>query len=205
MMLLQLSAAQGPDECCLAVSKALEVLRKEAARAGVALSVTEEERGPRDGTLRSVLISLDGEGAPPLAQRWCGTLQWICESPYRSRHARKNWFIGAALFAPVRELPAGDIRFEALRASGPGGQHVNKTDSAIRATHVASGISVKVQSERSQHANKKLATLLIAHKLEAQREAHSAGQKAQRWLFHHQIARGNPTRCFKGMDFTPVK
>ncbi|MDT3666464.1 peptide chain release factor H [Cronobacter dublinensis] len=177
MMLLQLSAAQGPDECCLAVSKALEVLRKEAARAGVALSVTEEERGPRDGTLCSVLVSLDGEGAPPLAQRWCGTLQWICESPYRQRYPRKNWFIGAALFAPVRELPAGDIRFEALRASGPGGQH----------------------------ANKKLATLLIAHKLEAQREAHSAGQKAQRRLFHHQIARGNPTRCFKGIDFTPVK
>lgn len=205
MILLQLSSAQGPDECCLTVSKALEALRKEAAQAHVALSVIEEEPGARAGTLRSALVSLEGENAQPLAQRWCGTVQWTCESPYRPRHARKNWFIGAAVFTPVGEMPESDIRFDALRASGPGGQHVNKTDSAIRATHVASGISVKVQSERSQHANKRLATLLIAHKLEAQRDAQSAGQKAQRRLFHHQIERGNPTRCFTGKGFTPVK
>ncbi|ALB61766.1 Peptide chain release factor homolog [Cronobacter condimenti 1330] len=205
MMLLQLSAAQGPDECCLAVSHALDALCKEAQQAHVSFSIIEEEPGPRAGTLRSVLVSLEGDRAMWLAQRWCGTLQWTCESPYRPRHARKNWFIGAAMFAPVRDMPESEIRFEALRASGPGGQHVNKTDSAIRGTHVASGISVKVQSERSQHANKRLARLLIAHKLDAQQEAQSAGQKAQRRLFHHQIARGNPTRCFTGKGFTPVK
>lgn len=205
MRLLQLSSAQGPDECCLAVSKALARLAEEACAAGVTLTRVEEEPGRVAGTLRSVLVSLTGEQAQALAERWRGTLQWTCESPYRPRHGRKNWFIGAEVFTPVSEVPESDIRFEAQRASGPGGQHVNKTDSAIRATHLASGISVKVQSERSQHANKKLARLLIAHKLEALREAQHAGQKAQRRRFHHQITRGNPQRCFTGKGFTPVK
>ncbi|WP_309600187.1 peptide chain release factor-like protein, partial [Klebsiella pneumoniae] len=73
-------------------------------------------------------------------------------------------------FSCDEQKQSEEIRFETLRASGPGGQHVNKTDSAVRATHLASGISVKVQSERSQHANKRLARLLIAWKLEQQRQ-----------------------------------
>ncbi len=93
------------------------------------------------------------------------------------------------------------IRYETLRSSGPGGQHVNKTDSAVRATHLASGISVKVQSERSQHANKRLARLLIAWKLEQQQQENSAALKSQRRMFHHQIERGNPRRTFTGMAF----
>ena len=66
------------------------------------------------------------------------------------------------------EAALRDIRYEAVRASGPGGQHVNKTDSAVRATHLPSGLSVKVQTERSQHANKRLARALLAHKLATQ-------------------------------------
>ena len=138
MILLQLSSAQGPEECCLAVKKALERLFKEAARQDVAVTVLETEAGCYPDTLRS---------------------------------------------------------------SGPGGQHVNKTDSAVRATHLASGISVKVQSERSQHANKRLARLLIAWKLEQQQQENSAVLKSQRRMFHHQIERGNPRRTFTGMAF----
>ncbi len=67
--------------------------------------------------------------------------------------------------------------------------------------HLASGISVKVQSERSQHANKRLARLLIAWKLEQQQQENSAALKSQRRMFHHQIERGNPRRTFTGMAF----
>lgn len=204
MILLQLSSAQGPDECCLAVQKALNRLVKEAASEKVSLTLLETEPGRLPDTLRSALVSLDGEKAMALSERWCGTLQWICASPYRPHHGRKNWYVGAARFTPSEQAFSAEIRFETLRSSGPGGQHVNKTDSAVRATHIATGISIKVQSERSQHANKRLACLLIAHKLEQRQQAQGAELKSQRRMLHHQIERGDPVRTFKGMNFSVV-
>ncbi|MDH1265725.1 peptide chain release factor H [Pseudomonas sp. GD03944] len=203
MILLQLSAAQGPDECALAVARALHRLQDEAQALGVGVQVLEREPGPRQGTLRSVLLALEGGQADTLAQGWQGSLQWICVSPYRPTHARKNWFFGGARFAaPAAEL-ASEIRFETLRSSGPGGQHVNTTDSAVRATHLASGISVKVQSERSQHANKRLALLLIGQRLAQREQEAGIALRAERRLSHHQVERGNPTRVFRGERFEP--
>lgn len=201
MILLQLSAAQGPDECALAVAKALQRLLREAEASGVEARMIEEEAGPRRGTLLSVLLALDGDSAATLAEEWSGTLQWVCASPYRPNHGRKNWYFGGARFnAPPVSLE-GEVRFETLRSSGPGGQHVNTTDSAVRATHVASGLSVRVQSERSQHANKRLALLLIARKLEERAEQASSELRAERRLVHHHLQRGNPRRVFRGERF----
>ncbi|MCT7317273.1 peptide chain release factor H [Ralstonia sp. CHL-2022] len=204
MVLLQLSSAQGPAECELAVVKALARLQREAAAAGVQLELLEQGDGERAGTLRSALISLEGDSENAVAHAWEGTIQWTCPSPYRPRHARKNWFLGVArCAAPSATLPS-EIRFETTRSSGPGGQHVNKTESAVRATHIATGISVKVQTERSQHANKRLAVLLLAHKLADHDAAIDAAQRAQRRALHHQVERGNPHRAFKGERFAPA-
>jgi peptide chain release factor len=206
MIWLQITANTGPIECCLAVAKAVRALAAEAARIGVAVSIVEQLEGPVDGTFRSVLLELgdaSGEGRDQLlAQRWSGSLLWVCESPYRKLHKRKNWFLNGAAFAPP-QVPAdlGEIRYEATRASGPGGQHVNKTDSAIRATHVASGLSVKVQTERSQHANKRLAGQLLASKLADMALAVTEQGKADRRMLHLQAERGNAARVFVGMGF----
>lgn len=205
MILLQISSAQGPDECCLAVALALKQLQKEAAAAGVEATLVEQEPAQRAGTYRSVLLSLEGGPAEHICHTWCGTLQWTCQSPWRTGNNRKNWFIGVAGYSLEDSITDSEITFESLKSSGPGGQHVNKTESAIRATHLASGIVVKVQTERSQHANKRLAKLLIAHKLAQQQQNMQSEMKAQRRLFHHQITRGNPVRTFKGPKFTPVK
>lgn len=205
MILLQLSAAQGPAECCLAVSRALARLLREAAGAGVEAAVVEQEPGACAGTLRSVLVSLEGARADALAVRWTGTVQWTCPSPYRPGHARKNWFIGVARCAAPAPGMAGEIRFESLRASGPGGQHVNKTESAIRATHVASGISVRVQSERSQHANKRLAILWLAHRLAERARQDDGARRAQRRQLHHEVARGGAVLVFRGEAFEPAR
>ena len=191
-----------PAECCLAVAKAFERLCLEAAQAGVEVEVIEEVAGERPRTWRSLLLGLRGTAAEALAERWCGGIQWICPSPYRARHARKNWFIGAERFAAPPASLEGEIRFETLRSSGPGGQHVNTTDSAVRATHLASGISVRVQSQRSQHANKRLAILLIARRLADQASSAADALRAERRRAHGRISRargspGIPRRAFR--------
>lgn len=201
MKLLQLSSAQGPEECCLAVAKALKKLIKEAEQLKLKLSILEQETGRHSDTLRSVLVSVEGEQTDQLVEQWVGTIQWICQSPYRPKHGRKNWFIGVACFDGVKSIDDSEIKFETMRSSGAGGQHVNKTDSAVRATHLATGLSVKVQMERSQHANKRVAILLLSQKLETQRQSMASEQKAERRLFHHQIERGNAKRVFKEINF----
>jgi peptide chain release factor len=201
MMLIQFSAAQGPDECQLAVAKALKRFVLEAAQQQLVVDVLEQELGDKLGNYRSVLLSVDGDGAAALIQQWEGSIQWLCTSPYRPKHLRKNWFIGVFRCAVQDGDVSGEIRFETMRSSGPGGQHVNKTESAVRATHLATGITVKVQTERSQHANKRLAELLIAHRLACRTKEYLGALRAERRLQHYQIERGSPKRIFKGEKF----
>lgn len=205
-LLLQISAAQGPVECCKAVTLTLAALEHEAKQAHVKIQILETTQGPAPNTLRSALLTLEGSKAVTLAQSWQGSIQWICPSRYRPSHKRKNWFIGVTTFM-IEALPEfllTDVTFETMRAGGPGGQHVNKTETAVRATHLPSGISVKVQTERSQYTNKNLALLLLKHKLEEQKNQQHEKQRHQHWQHHHQLQRGNPVRTFTGDHFTPV-
>ncbi|UMZ15217.1 peptide chain release factor H [Pseudomonas sp. MPFS] len=203
MLLLQLSSAQGPVECEIAVTKALRQLYREAEILGVRISIVEQIAGYGGNHCKSVLTSLDGEQAEELAQRWTGTLLWSCKSPDRPGHKRKNWYFAGQLFSPAQDVMEGEIRFETMRSSGPGGQHVNTTDSAVRATHLATGIGVKVQSERSQHDNKRLARLLIQQRMEARQQQGEEQLRQERRYAHHQVERGNPVRTFSGITFTP--
>lgn len=201
MAVLYFSAAKGPDECTLAVAKALARFLQEAAISNIDVEVLDREPGEKPGTLRSALVSIDGLLADHLILRWQGSIQWICQSPYRPKHKRKNWFIGVNRVAQPKQIGDSDIRFDTTKSSGSGGQHVNKTESAVRATHVATGISVKVQSERSQHANKRLASLLLAHKLTELNTHQQQQYKTAMHQLHQQIERGAPCLVFYGENF----
>ncbi|MEQ4676624.1 peptide chain release factor H [Providencia vermicola] len=198
-MLLQFSSAQGPEECCIAVEKALACFLQEAKSLHVTIDVLESF--PSKHGLKSALLSLDGEHGEQLLQAWCGTVQWQCQSPLRPRHKRKNWFMSVTHFSPIQPIEDSEIEFEFTKAQGAGGQHVNKTDSAVRAKHIATGISVKVQSERSQHANKKLAKELIHWKLSEYQSQQQTDLDKQRHLSHYQIERGNASLTFVGKEF----
>ena len=210
MILLQLSAGQGPEECARAVALAFEHLQKQARSLAVEVQLLEAIEGRFNQSFKSVLIRLNGENAKLLSQQWQGAMQWICPSPYRAGHKRKNWFFSGEAFAlDAPEQPntvsESDIEFKSCRASGAGGQHVNTTDSAVQATHKPTGISVRIESERSQHANKKLARALIAFKLSQLALQQQQEQQKQRWTQHWNLERGNPKKVFKGPTFKPVE
>jgi peptide chain release factor len=198
--MLQLSAGQGPNECQVAVQQALRRLCREAQSLNVAIEVLEES--PTSYGLNSALLSLSGDRAQELARQWVGTIQWNCASPLRPTYPRKNWFIGVQAVELPKTVPADNsIVFSTCKSSGKGGQHVNKTESAVHAKHIETGISVKVQTERSQFANKKLARELIAIKLVELSSKAAASHKQDAHTLHWNVERGNPVRVFRGLKF----
>ena len=197
---LLISTAQGPAECRLFACFVQQKLLAEAAKQGVAAEVLAETTDKHG--IFSATLQLSGARAECLSENWLGTLQWICESPLRPKHPRKNWYIGIFRLPEPEAWPdEGEIVFQTCRAGGKGGQHVNKTESAVRATHTASGLSVRVESERSQHANKKRARLLLAQKLAEQRAEQAAAAAGEQHATLYQVARGNPRKVFVGRGF----
>lgn len=203
MTWLLLSSGRGPGECQVAVAGLLRVLLAEAAAAGLEARLLEAEEGPH-GPL-SALVALEGEGAAALAASWEGSVRWTCPSPLRPGWPRKTWFVGVTLLRPPAEGAAAiaprDLRIEAMRASGPGGQHVNRTESAVRVTHLPSGIAVVAREERSQHRNRALAMARLAAALAARAESAAAAAERDRWTRHDALERGNPVRCYRGPGF----
>jgi peptide chain release factor len=203
---LQITAGRGPAECQLAAAKLVQLIDHEAKAASVACAVIDSVAGDEKGTLLSALLSLEGAGGHALAMRHAGSVLWIAASPFRPHHKRKNWYVGVELLVPpvaasTTEIAAADVHFEAMRASGPGGQHVNKTESAVRATHRPTGLTVVAREERSQLQNKRLALARLASLLAAEVSDTKAGADLHRWQHHSALERGKPTRTFVGPDF----
>lgn len=201
MAILLFSSARGPDECTLTVAKAVKQFLFEANKLALTAEILESIMGDKPNTYRSVLISVEGDQSELIIARWSGTLQWVCQSPYRPHHKRKNWFIGITCLPNPAPILDSAIEFSTTKSSGAGGQHVNKTESAVRATHISTGITVKVQSERSQHANKRIAKVLLAHKLAEYEANQYQQQKDIRQQFHYAIPRGNSSLVFYGEQF----
>lgn len=209
---VHITAGVGPVECQWVVAQVLAALQLEATAAGLAPELLEAAEGEAPGTLRSALLALRGDAAGLLAT-WQGTVKWSGRSAHRATH-RRNFFVGVeALQAPTLQPPGGaqrsgapsiadrDLVFTTLRSSGPGGQHVNKTESAVRLTHTPTGLAVVAREERSQHQNKRLALARLAALLAAQETAAQADAERARWAQHHQLERGNPVRVYSGPDF----
>jgi peptide chain release factor len=204
---LQITAGRGPAECTWVVAQVLKKLLAEAQQKGFETTILDREKGEENGTIDSVLVQITGKETAIFIQSWIGTIQWIGKSTFRKFHQRKNWFIGIfeVEMSQANTLNEKDIQYQAIRSSGAGGQHVNKVSSAIRATHLPTGISVVAMDSRSQLQNKKLATERLKQKLEVNNLELLKSQTQNHWNNQLQVERGNPVRTFEGTDFKKQK
>lgn len=200
---IQISSGRGPVECCWVVARVHEQILKDGLHHQVNVELLDAESAEEKGTFKSLLVAIEGKVIESFCQRWSGTILWIGTSPYRPRHKRKNWFVGVSHLVPPESASFSekDFRIESMRASRPGGQHVNKTSTAIRITHVPSGMSVVAQEERSQLQNRKLALARMALLLEERVREKEIEAQRRLWSLHNGLERGNPTRTFTGPLF----
>jgi peptide chain release factor len=206
---IQITAGTGPAECTWVVAKVLKELLKAATTEKLKYDILNQEKGEENGTVRSATVQLIGDHKTitKFLKEWTGTVQWIGLSTFRKFHKRKNWFVGIFEMEDRKEveLKEHEVKYQAIRSSGPGGQHVNKVSSAIRAIHEPTGIQVVVMDTRSQHQNKKLAKQRLTKKVaEKNLEGFKASIKDQ-WENHRELERGNPVKIFTGTSFKEKK
>lgn len=206
-MWLQISAGQAPVECCRFVYLFLKLMKKECQKENLKVELLDYQQGEKKDTLKSVFLKLSGESAENYAKSNEGTMQWICNSPYRKNHRRKNWFIEIEVFQEEKsiDLDIKKLKIETMRCSGNGGQNVNKLETGVKITHLSSGIIAKSQEERSQLQNKKIAMIRLQKKLEETNINKVAETNKNKWEKHKDIKRGDPIRVFKGIEFKEIK
>ena len=201
--IIPITAGRGPEECKWVVAKVLKLFLKELTTNAFVYKILQKEQGVKNGTIESVTVQIIGNNLSSFLENWLGTIQWVGTSTFRKNHKRKNWFIGLFEIEQTTNLLINEkeIQFQAIRSSGPGGQHVNKVSSAIRALHKPTGLQIVVMDSRSQHQNKKIAIKRLQEKVSEFNLNQLKENVKDQWENHMNLERGNPIRVFKGSDF----
>ena len=187
----------------------LRMLMRWAERRGFAVELLEASPGEEAG-IKSATFRAKGENAYGLSAAEKGVHRLVRLSPFDAAHRRQTSFAGVEVAPVVEEageieIDDDDLQIDTYRASGAGGQHVNKTDSAVRITHRPSGIVVQCQNERSQSSNKATAMAMLRSKLVEAEERRRKEEIARERGEAQDVNFGSQIRSYVLHPYTMVK
>ncbi|SAL37320.1 peptide chain release factor 2 [Caballeronia humi] len=166
---IDIQAGAGGTEACDWAAMLLRQYLRYCERKGFKTEVLEESEGDVAG-IKSATVKVEGEYAYGYLRSETGVHRLVRKSPFDSSGGRHTSFSSVFVYPEIDdsieiEINPADIRTDTYRASGAGGQHINKTDSAVRLTHGPTGIVVQCQNDRSQHRNRAEAMQMLKAKL----------------------------------------
>ena len=207
--IVTITAGAGGTEACDWAAMLLRMYQMWAQRQGYQVELISDVPGEQAG-LRNVTFRVAGRYAYGYLKAEAGVHRLVRLSPFDSSKRRHTSFASVDVLPEVPEseevnIPPEELRVETFRSSGAGGQHVNKTDSAVRLTHLPTGITVQSQGDRSQHANRRAAMQVLQARLaQRDREARKAELEGLRGE-KGEISFANQIRSYVLQPYTMVK
>jgi len=207
--ILSLHAGAGGTESCDWAAMLFRMYSRWANDKGFTLEILDMLDGDEAG-IKSVTFQVNGENAYGYLKSEKGVHRLVRISPFNAAGKRQTSFVSLDVMPDIEEdidieVNDDDIRVDTYRSSGAGGQHINKTSSAIRITHLPTGIVVQCQNERSQHMNKDKAMQMLKAKLYLLKQEENAMKAADIRGEVTEIGWGNQIRSYVMQPYTMVK
>lgn len=207
--ILTLHAGAGGTESCDWASMLCRMYQRWAEKKGFSVTMLDYLDGDGAG-LRSVTLEIAGENAYGYLKSERGVHRLIRISPFNAAGKRQTSFVSCDVMPDIEEdidieIADDDIHIDTYRSSGAGGQHINKTSSAIRITHFPTGIVVQCQNERSQHMNKDKAMQMLKAKLYLLKQEENAKKESEIRGETKEIGWGSQIRSYVMQPYSMVK